>query len=125
MWALCTPPFKGKSLWFTAPFAVCFEDSSASKFSGGQLRLERIALRPFDSKLATHIIHDVGPIDTWKGHSCHGEEANIAEDEHLGDHSYRKRKESHSFPKKQRTTTGTSATKPLRANRCFQGPLLP
>ena len=94
-------------------FSVCFEDSSASKFSVGQLRLERIALRPFDSKPAPHINNDVGPIDAWKGHSCHGEEANIAEDEHLGDHSYRKRKESHSFPKKQRTTTGTSTTEPL------------
>ena len=68
-------------------FSVCFEDSSVSKFSVGQLRLERIALRPFDSKPAPHINNDVGPIDAWKGHSCHGEEANIAEDEYLGDYS--------------------------------------
>ena len=85
-------------------FSLCFEDSSVSKFSGGQLHLERIALRPFDSKPAPHINNDVGPIDAWKGHSCHGEEANIAEDEHLGDHSICLHARGQTLPKTQGAT---------------------
>ena len=49
---------------------------------GGWLSLERILHRQFGSRSkplepAPH--NDVGPTDSWKGHNCDGEEANIAE----------------------------------------------
>ena len=60
-------------------------------FSGGWLGLERIVLTPFGLKctpleLAPH--NHVGPTDASKGRNCHGEPANIVENEPPGDHFF-------------------------------------
>ena len=60
-------------------------------FSGGRLGLERIVLRPLGLKCtplepAPH--NHVGPTDASKGHNCHGEPANIVENEPPGDHFF-------------------------------------
>ena len=60
-------------------------------FFGGRLGLERIVLRPFGLKCtplepAPH--NHVGPTDASKGRNCHGEPANIVENEPPGDHFF-------------------------------------
>ena len=101
-------------------FSMCFEYTSVSRSSGGRLRLERIALGPFGSKPAPHINNDVGPIDAWKGRSCHGGVANIAEDGHLGDYSICLHPRGQALPKTQGVTFISKKATHYHSNQCHK-----